>query len=103
MTVFCEDFSSNMLLCLPLLLLLFQPKKFNEKKIKKKDLIHPRSRKADQVGRAKLRKQRLEGAHEKLLLRKNATGKKEYSGGGQFYILTSSVEIELVSGNFEGI
>ena len=52
----------------------FQPKKFNEKKIKKKDLIHPRSRKADQVNRAKLRKQKLEGAHEKLMLRKNATG-----------------------------
>ena len=53
-----------------------QPKKFNEKKIKKKDLIHPRSRKADQVNRAKLRKQKLEGAHDKLMIRKNATGKK---------------------------
>lgn len=53
-----------------------QPKKFNEKKIKKKDLIHPRSRKADQVNRAKLRKQKLEGAHDKLMLRKNATGKR---------------------------
>ena len=66
---------------------LIQPKKFNEKKIKKKDLIHPRSRKADQVNRAKLRKNKLEGAHEKLLLRKNATGKSRISIAGDFIVL----------------
>ena len=85
-------------------IIIFKPKKFNEKKIKKKDLIHPRSRKADQVNRAKLRKVKLEEAHEKLMLRKNTTGIKfENFMGFNHYLLFLSFSFELVSRNIEGI